>query len=157
MIIQGKAWGETSPLFNKNNVEVHFIKIKKGGFCSRHKHKHKFNKFIVIDGSLKITAWKDYAKTTLEDVTVIESNQECTIPPGEYHKFEALKETTALEIYWVELSENDIERADVGGCLDATNNPIGITRPAGEEFRRDIIEKCKQAQAAPQTTGFVKF
>jgi hypothetical protein len=31
------------------------------------------------------------------------------------HKFEAIEETEALEIYWSELSEHDIVRTDIGG------------------------------------------
>ena len=32
--IQGKIWGKTQGLFNKNNVEIHRIETNKGGFCS---------------------------------------------------------------------------------------------------------------------------
>src|SRR3990167_1967306 len=112
MMIQGKVWGYTCPLFFKNNVELHFIKIQKGGYCSKHLHKYKYNQFIVFDGKLKVTVWKDYC---LEDVTIVGKDQICTVAPGEFHKFEALEETTALEVYWVELSQNDIIREDHGG------------------------------------------
>lgn len=115
MIIQGKVWGQTSPVFNKNNVEIHFMKIKKGGFCSKHLHRFKFNRFIVLEGKLKVTIWKDYGNAILDDVSILEGSHECTVPPGYYHKFEALEETRAIEIYWVELSEDDIERSDHGG------------------------------------------
>ena len=56
---QGKIWGETSPIFNKNNVEIHRIEIKKGGYCSKHKHEHKFNAFFVEKGKLQISVWKN--------------------------------------------------------------------------------------------------
>ena len=38
---QGKVWGQTQPLFNKNNVEIHRIETNKGGYCSKHKHEFK--------------------------------------------------------------------------------------------------------------------
>ena len=38
--IQGKIWGKTQALFNKNNVQIHRIETKKGGYCSKHKHEH---------------------------------------------------------------------------------------------------------------------
>lgn len=115
MITQGKVWGKTSPLFNKNNVEIHAIKINRGGFCSKHAHKHKYNKFIILEGELKITVWKDYGTGILEDVTILVAGQECTVSPGDYHMFEAKQETHALEIYWVEINDNDIIRENVGG------------------------------------------
>ena len=124
MIKQGKVWGDTSPLFNKSNVEVHLIHAKKGGFCSKHFHKTKFNQFTVIYGSLKITVWKKYATEILQDVSIIRSGETCVVSPGDYHRFEALENTQALEIYWVELSENDIVREDHGGSQDETPTSV---------------------------------
>ena len=111
--IQGKVWGSTKPLFCKNNVEIHRIETNKGGFCSKHLHKHKYNLFYIESGKLKITAWKnDY---DLIDETIISAGEATCVPPGEYHTFEALEDTTAYEIYWVELSSKDIERENCGG------------------------------------------
>ena len=110
---QGKVWGETQPLFNKNNVEIHRIDINSGGYCSKHKHEFKYNCFYVEKGRLKITAWKD--DYDLIDVTILESGQATTVPPGEYHTFTALDDTVCYEIYWVELSSKDIVREDHGG------------------------------------------
>jgi quercetin dioxygenase-like cupin family protein len=67
--IQGKVWGETECIFLKNNVEFHRIEVKKNGFCSKHKHVHKYNAFFVEKGKLKISIWKkDY---DLIDETII--------------------------------------------------------------------------------------
>jgi quercetin dioxygenase-like cupin family protein len=111
--IQGKVWGSTKALFNKNNVEIHRIKTLSGGYCSKHKHNHKYNLFYVESGKLKITVWKnDY---DLIDETVISTGELTTVKPGEYHKFEALEDTVAYEIYWVTLSDSDIDREDHGG------------------------------------------
>ena len=108
--IQGKVWGKTQPIFLKNNVEIHRIEAKKGGYCSKHKHEYKYNAFLVEEGKLKITTWKnDY---DLVDETIVENT---TCKPQEYHKFEVLEDTVAFEIYWVELSEKDIVRENCGG------------------------------------------
>ncbi len=114
MNIQGKIWGCTSLLFNKNNVEIHRIKCNKDGFCSKHKHIGKYNMFFVEKGKLAISIWKnDY---DLVDRTVISSQQICIVSPGEYHLFKCLEDNTvAFEIYWVELDKNDIIRDNVGG------------------------------------------
>jgi len=109
---QGKVWGETRKLFNKNNVEVSRIEVEKGGFSSTHKHEHKYNKFFVESGKLKILVWKnDY---DLCDETIISEGESTVIVPGEDHMFEALEDTTAYEIYWVGLTD-DIVRKNHGG------------------------------------------
>ena len=89
--VQGKVWGETRSLFCKNNVEIHRIEVKAGGFCSKHKHEHKHNAFYVESGCLRITAWKnDY---DLVDETTVRAGQLTTCPPKEYHSFHALEDT----------------------------------------------------------------
>jgi quercetin dioxygenase-like cupin family protein len=131
MIIQGKVWGETRPLFNKNNVEIHFVDIKKGGYCSKHYHRSKFNKFMVMNGKLKITVWKNYGKEILEDISILHTGQACIVAPGDFHRFEALEDTQALEIYWVELNDHDIVREDHGGLKD--EEKTDICNDAGEQ------------------------
>lgn len=131
MIIQGKVWGTSTPLFCKNNTELHYVEIKKGGYCSKHFHKNKFNRFFVMKGALKVIIWKNYGHETLEDVSIIKEGQECTVNPGDFHKFIALEDTVALEIYWVELKENDITRDDHGGMLNEAQTNL----PA-EKFNR---------------------
>jgi quercetin dioxygenase-like cupin family protein len=113
METHGKFWGKTSPLFNKNNVEIHRIEAIKGGFCSEHSHAHKFNMFFVESGALKITEWKDPSGNP--DETVIHAGDTCSVPPGIVHKFEAVEDTIAFEVYWVSIEESDIERRKSGG------------------------------------------
>ena len=111
--IQGKIWGNTQSIFNKNNVEIHRIETKKGGFCSKHRHLHKYNMFYVESGKIKVINWKtDY---DLVDETIITSGQCTTTPPGEYHRFESLEDSVVYEIYWVTLEPSDIDREDHGG------------------------------------------
>lgn len=116
MIIQGKVWGHTRPLFQKNNVEIHDIFVNKGGYCSKHRHSAKYNKFVVNSGKLLIRVWKEYVNGDfLEEETILSAGHEMTVGPGDFHMFEALEDTIALEIYWVELKETDIERENHGG------------------------------------------
>lgn len=113
MDINGKVWGSTQCLFFKNNVEIHRITTNKNGYCSKHKHDHKFNAFYVEKGKIKVKVWK---KTyDLVDETIIETGQLTTVSPGEYHLFESLEDSVVYEIYWVELSQSDIQRENVGG------------------------------------------
>ena len=120
MNIQGKVWGHTQPLFLKNNVEIHRIEAKQGGYCSKHKHEHKYNAFFVERGQLKITIWKnDY---DLVDETIISDQQMSTVKPCEYHMFEAMEDTVAYEIYWTEISPDDIIRENAGGNNEYHNS-----------------------------------
>lgn len=139
MMMQGKVWGFTSQLFRMNNVEMHYIRIGKGGFCSKHVHTHKFNKFIVLEGKLRVCVWKDYGSAILEDITVICANQETTVTPGDYHRFEALEDTIALEVYWVELSASDIKREDHGGIKIEATSDIDDENAGG---RKKTISQC---------------
>ena len=116
MIVQGKIWGHTSPLFNKNNVEIHRIECKKGGYCSKHKHDHKYNMFFVEEGKVEIDVWKkDY---DLVDKTILEKHEICIVDPGEFHLFKVVEDSVVFEIYWVEIDKSDIQRENVGGAKE---------------------------------------
>jgi quercetin dioxygenase-like cupin family protein len=111
----GKFWGETSPIFNKNNVEIHRLEGNPGGYSSKHKHHAKYNMFLVEDGNIEITTWKD--PSGQPDVTYLEAGDTCVVPPGLFHKFTVISQCIVYEIYWVELREDDIEREDSGGII----------------------------------------
>jgi len=105
----GKIWGCTTRI----RPGVHHLSIKKGGYCSKHRHLHKSNWFYVVSGELRIKTWKnDY---DLCDETVLLPGDYCVVHPDEYHLFQALRQTEVIEGYFIELDEGDIEREDVGG------------------------------------------
>ena len=113
MKIQGKVWGLTQEVFKNNNFEIHRIEIKKGGYCSKHIHIHKFNAFYIEKGKLKISIYQtDY---DLVDDTIANTGDLSIVKPGKYHEFEALEDTICYEIYWVELDHSDINRETIGG------------------------------------------
>lgn len=116
MKTQGKVWGKTKDIFKNANFELHRIEAKKGGYCSKHQHKYKFNAFYIEQGKLKITVYEnDY---DLIDETIISKGELATAKPGTYHRFEALEDTICYEIYWAELNHDDIEREDTGGVYE---------------------------------------
>ena len=113
--VQSKFWGETQCIFVGPTSEVHYLSIKKGGYCSEHKHNHKWNRFFVISGSLKVIIFRPNG----QDVTVVRAGQFTDVPPGSFHKFEAEEDCTCLEIYWVDnIDVNDIDRRTIGGILN---------------------------------------
>ena len=113
MNIQGKVWGKTQKIFANNNFELHRIEVNKGAFCSKHKHIHKINAFYIEKGKLKITIHE--TEYDLIDETIASTGDLSIVKPGKYHEFEALENTIAYEIYWVELDHSDIDRETIGG------------------------------------------
>lgn len=113
MISSGKVWGVTKELFAKNNVEVHRLEVNPGGYCSRHSHAHKHNMFFVERGKLLVTVWRNKIK---DEITLC-ANDVTVVRPGEKHMFSALEHCAVLEIYWVEINKDDIERETRGGVV----------------------------------------
>jgi hypothetical protein len=108
----GKVWGQTELLEANGVLEFHRIETKKGGVCSKHKHKFKWNGFFVEKGKLLIRVWK--GNYDLVDETIIGAGEYTKVAPGEFHQFEALEDTIAFELYWAEFDHEDIERETVG-------------------------------------------
>ena len=108
----GKVWGQTELLEANGVLEFHRIDIDKGGTCSKHRHQFKWNGFYVISGTLVVRVWKN--NYDLVDETVLGPGDYTKVAPTEYHQFEALENTVALELYWAEFDHNDIERENHG-------------------------------------------
>jgi len=109
----GKVWGETEVVLQTPFIEFHRIWVRKGGFCSLHKHEFKWNMFYVTYGRLKVLIHKnDY---DLVDITELGPNEWTTVKPGEFHSFAASEDTTAFELYYPEPLSEDIIRRTVGG------------------------------------------
>lgn len=111
MTTQGKVWGLTTEIYRSFNFSAHHLSINQYGYCSKHRHQHKYNLFYVLKGRLKITIWRDGHP----DITVLIPGQTSAISPGFFHQFEGLENTECIEIYYVFLEEPDIERESQGG------------------------------------------
>jgi hypothetical protein len=86
---QGKFWGKTSCFYVSDSSEV-------------------------LEGELKVILYKDDG----EDETILTAGMFSDVPPMVDHRFVALKDTKALEIYWTDaLDPTDIVREDTGGML----------------------------------------
>lgn len=111
-----KVWGTTEKIFSNGSVEVHRISVNKGGYCSTHIHRFKYNQFYIENGELTIKVLQN--DSGLLDSTTLTSGQSTTIDPGKKHMFFAEQDTVGYEIYWVELMENDIFRDNSGGTVE---------------------------------------
>lgn len=112
-----KEWGTDELVFFNEIVKVHRIEIKSGGKSTDgnfHKHRYSFNKFYIENGMLDI-----YVKSSKEDY-FFQIGDDCefrsvTIFPNNLHRFEAITNCIAYEIYWVQCQLNDILRYDKDG------------------------------------------
>ena len=109
---QGKKWGYTTDFFRSAIFSAHHFEVEKGGYCSEHYHKHKYNLFYVISGVLELTIWR---KGKTKDVTKITAGQTTAVSPGFWHQFKALTPVQCIEICQVLLNEPDIKRRTEGG------------------------------------------
>jgi mannose-6-phosphate isomerase-like protein (cupin superfamily) len=108
----GKIWGQTELIHANGVLEFHKIDFVKGGVCSKHKHKYKWNGFYVVSGQMKVKVWSgDY---DLIDETILNPGDFTRVKPGFYHQFEGLENGVAFELYWAEFNHDDIVRETVG-------------------------------------------
>ena len=108
---QGKKWGYTTKIFSSASNSMHHLEINRDGFCSEHRHEHKYNLFYVISGVLELTIW--HGKT--RDVTLVAAGQTTEVPPGVWHKFKGTTPVECIEVYRALLVGEDIERRTEGG------------------------------------------
>lgn len=116
MYVIGKTWGETRPILVTPLIELHHVIAGPGGYCSKHKHLHKWNGFWVIRGWLEIDVWPD--EYELIDKTMVGPGDFTTVAPGLFHQFRnptATKDCEFLEIYYLHPLSRDIIRETVGG------------------------------------------
>ena len=78
----------------------------------------------MLSGTLRVELYHD----DVADVTVLTAGQITDVPPGVLHRFHALTEVLAMEIYWVQLRVDDIERTDQLGGIDAGHATL-LDRP----------------------------
>lgn len=145
--ISGKVWGSTANLYLSQEVEVALIRIKKGGFCSWHSHKNKFNRFTVISGSLEIVIDKGHCF----DKIVLTENMSTDVKPGDIHQFRCHEDCIAMEIYWNNpLSAGDINRITDGGVFLCDAKSIDLADRTHLNF--DFLDRYKESKLGKEET-----
>jgi quercetin dioxygenase-like cupin family protein len=110
----GKVWGTSTTVAAGQSWEVHHISVVPGGFCSDHRHIHKFNAFHVTRGDLHIKRWAKVDEPPL--VTTLGPGDTTVIEPGVVHRFEAGPDgCECIEVYYAESIGSDIVRYSGGG------------------------------------------
>jgi quercetin dioxygenase-like cupin family protein len=98
------------------HVQVHLLEIKRGGYCSEHRHTRKANLFTVLRGRLEVRVWPDVFQEF--DSTILGEGESTVVEVGKWHQFLALDDTVALEVYESAEIGEDIERRNTGGVKE---------------------------------------
>lgn len=107
-----KVWGTTECLLLLPSIQVHRIKFKRGGVCSLHYHKARYNAFYVISGRLDVLHVHGLG---VDQRDMLQPGQLSVVPPEVLHRFEAVTDGEALEIYFpAEVQAGDIVRLTQG-------------------------------------------
>jgi mannose-6-phosphate isomerase-like protein (cupin superfamily) len=121
--LTGKIWGTTELLLPGKMCEIHRLVVKPNAQCSRHRHDHKWNAFLVLEGALSIDVFQKAYE--LVDTTELRAGDLTTVAPGLDHMFRTGDQPcVALEIYYPKLCEDlvllsagDIVRGSVGKVM----------------------------------------
>ena len=110
-----KSWGFKYIVHDSPSCQVHLCCIKKGGYSSWHHHDYRFNRFIVLEGKLRIKTIYKITKGRNYTIGDDEESRKFDVKPGIRHKFIALTDVQLLEVYYTVCSDKDIIRQDKGG------------------------------------------
>jgi len=105
-----KIWGERRRILLTDQTEIDLLYLKKDSFCSTHSHVTKINKFVVIEGKVRIET--EFGKKTLI------KNQSFEVIPPLVHRFFALEDSVMIELAYVTenyIQPKDIKRLSQGG------------------------------------------
>jgi len=112
MININKIWGTRRRIQLDSHNEIDLLHIKKNYFCSTHTHDKKINKFIVVEGAVRIET--EYGSQ------VLRKNDSWVVEPPLKHRFIALTDSTMIEIAYTKdtvIDPDDINRESIGGCV----------------------------------------
>jgi len=107
-----KIWGERRRLLLTDKSEIDLLYLKKDCFCSTHRHDKKINRFVVVDGRVKIE--------TEFGSKILYKNDTWEVNPKTIHRFIALKNSIMIELAYVnkgKINPKDIKRFYQGGKI----------------------------------------
>lgn len=113
-----KVWGERRRIHLDALNEIDLLYVKKDTFCSTHTHKYKANKFIVVQGKVRVETEFGHR--------VLTKNESWEVNPPMKHRFYALEDSIMIEIACIntvqwnttgEIDPGDINRESQGGRI----------------------------------------
>ncbi len=105
-----KIWGVCQKLLRTDQTEIDLLHLEKNTACSKHFHKYKINRFILLQGDVRIKT--DFGTHRLK------VNESFDVEPPLLHQFIAKRKSLLLEITFVKdgkIDQDDIKRLLQGG------------------------------------------
>jgi len=113
-----KVWGKAWHIFSSPHCAVSVLETLKGGYCSRHKHAQRVNRFVVWSGSIDVVEYLDTGEEVVRKTLF--PGDVADVHAGVIHRFEVNEPGLVVEVYWpatkfAEVHLTDIHRLDAGG------------------------------------------
>lgn len=119
--VEGKVWGSARHVFNSPHAAVSILETKVGGYCSKHFHSQRVNRFIVESGSINVIEYDPGGELEITRIR-LNPGDVYDVEAGIVHRFEVLEPGIVVEVYFpakpgYSVSHDDITRLDLGGCI----------------------------------------
>lgn len=116
---ENKIWGTATHVFSNPHCAVSILQTVRGGFCSRHYHKQRINRFIVESGCIEVVEYNPTGELEANR-TKLGPGEVWDVDAGVIHRFEVIEPGLVIEVYYPAkpgdvVSHHDIERLDIGG------------------------------------------
>ncbi len=123
-----KCWGKVWHRFNDDIINESLLIVEQGWQCSIHRHKFRYNAFIMSTATIGIELWNQDKNIALKNgnkeipadkVYFIRPGECFVVAPNVYHRFYVISPGKLIEIYWTnddtKCDINDIYRITQGG------------------------------------------
>lgn len=115
---ESKIWGKTRCEEQSKHYARHRLMLQSGTWCSYHWHRNRANRFIVINGVVRIVESYGWRVRS----SILGRGCEAEVPSLVAHQFQVIEAGEMIEEYWPdrggEVDANDIERLTEGGAGD---------------------------------------
>jgi quercetin dioxygenase-like cupin family protein len=114
-----KIWGSAKHVFSDPHAAVSILETIKGGYCSRHFHSQRVNRFVVQSGVIEVVEYNQTGELETNR-TKLESGDVHDVEAGVVHRFEVIEPGMVVEVYYPQrptdrVNHDDIVRLDIGG------------------------------------------
>src|SRR3990167_48649 len=124
-LAESKVWGKATHVFHSHHAAVSILETVIGGYCSRHLHSQRVNRFIVQSGVIEVVEYNPTGELETNR-TKLEPGDVHDVDAGVVHRFEVIEPGLVVEVYFparpgAMVSHDDIQRIDLGGRIMPRN------------------------------------
>ena len=118
-VVEQKVWGTARHVFDSQHAAVSILETVSGGYCSRHSHAQRVNRFIAQSGVIDVVEYDDKGDE-IRAINRLGPGEVWDVQAGVVHRFEVVEPGLVIEVYFpakpgCKVSLDDIQRLDIGG------------------------------------------